>query len=53
MNNIVLEVESTTESTDISNNGHRGEPDQNSNVVQKINTEIEEKEKLVMLQVYC
>ncbi|XP_013148970.1 PREDICTED: protein MON2 homolog isoform X1 [Papilio polytes] len=44
------EVESTTESTDISNNGHRGEPDQNSNVVQKINTEIEEKEKLVMLQ---
>ncbi|KPJ04584.1 Protein MON2-like [Papilio xuthus] len=44
------ELESTTESTEISNNGHRGEPDQNSNVVQKINPEMEEKEKLVMLQ---
>ncbi|CAH2060554.1 unnamed protein product, partial [Iphiclides podalirius] len=44
------ETEISSDTKEISNNGH-GAADQNSNVVEKINPEIEEKERLLNLQV--
>ncbi|XP_072945824.1 protein MON2 homolog [Epargyreus clarus] len=45
------EIEPKTDnSKEITNNGHTGEPDQNSNVVEKIDPDVEEKERLLRLQ---
>ncbi|XP_049881621.1 protein MON2 homolog isoform X2 [Pectinophora gossypiella] len=44
------ESEHKTECKDITNNGHNGEADQNSNVMEKIDADIEEKERLIRLQ---
>lgn len=46
----LLEVE-TKPDTEVTNNAHNGEADQNSNVVQKIDDEVQEKEKELRLQV--
>ncbi|KAJ2939439.1 hypothetical protein O0L34_g10871 [Tuta absoluta] len=44
------ELDTKTENKAITNNGHNGEADQNSNVVEKIDSDVEEKERLLRLQ---